>query len=142
LTAVSHQGDLRIWRFPNAGAILWGSKYGNNGNNKLTGRQLTEPIASPEFGILNGAETYNWPNPASNETFIRYQTASPGEVQIRIATTSGRLIYDRTVQSRGAGPEEISIDTSSWGSGGYIAVVTATVNGQSERKLVKIAIAK
>ncbi len=142
LTAVSHEGDLRVWRFPNAGTILWGSKYGNNGNNKLTGRQLTEPVASPEFGILNTAETYNWPNPASDETFFRYQTASPGEVQIRITTTSGRLIYDRTVQSRGNGPEEISIDTSNWGSGGYIAVVTATVNGETERKLVKIAVAK
>lgn len=142
LTAISHDGDLRIWQFPNMGEILWGSRYGNSGNNKLTGRLHSETVTTPDFGILNASETYNWPNPARDETFIRYQTSSPGEVQVRIATTSGRLIYDRTVQSRGSGPEEISIDTSGWGSGGYIAVVTATVNGQSERKLVKIAIAK
>lgn len=142
LTAVSHTGDLRVWHFPNAETSLWGSRYGNSGNNKLTGRLDSDEIAIPDFGILNAAETYNWPNPASDETFLRFQTKSAGEVQIRIATTSGRLIYDRTVQSRGSGPEEISIDTSGWGSGGYIAVVSATVNGQTERKLVKIAIAK
>ena len=142
LTAVSHEGDLRIWRFPEMGSVIWSSKYGNSGNNKLTGRLQSESVAMPDFGVLNSSETYNWPNPASDETFLRYQTSSAGEVNIRIATTSGRLIYDRTVQSRGGGPEEISIDTSGWGSGGYIAVVSATVNGQTERKLVKIAIAK
>lgn len=142
LTAVSHDGDLRVWRFPNMGKILWGSKYGNDGNNKLTGRQLTGRVEAADFGILNKSETYNWPNPARDETFIRFQTAEPGEVKIRITTTSGRLIYDRTLQSRGGSPEEISIDTSGWGSGGYIAVVTANVNGDSDRKLIKIAIAK
>ncbi|WP_158551564.1 T9SS type A sorting domain-containing protein [Rhodohalobacter sp. SW132] len=142
LSAISPDGDLRVWRFPNLSTTLWGSKYGNTGSNKLTGRLLTETIATPDFGILNNEETYNWPNPARNETYLRFQTESPGDVQIKIATTSGRLIYERTVQSRGSGPEEIMIDTSGWGSGGYLAVVTATVNGQTERKLVKIAIAK
>lgn len=142
LTAVSHNGDLRIWRFPNMGDVMWRSKYGNSGNNKLTGRLLTAPVATPDFGILNTAETYNWPNPAAEETYLRFQTSAAGEVQIRIATTSGRLIYNQTHHSRGGMPEEILINTSDWGSGGYIAVVEATVEGETERKLVKIAVAR
>lgn len=142
LTAVSPQGDLRIWNFPNLQNTLWGSKYGNSGNNKITGRQIADEVSEPDFGVLNTAETYNWPNPAKDETYLRFQTSSPGDVQIKITTTSGRLLYNRTVESRGNVPEEILIDTSGWGSGGYLAVITASVNGQKERKLVKIAIAK
>lgn len=142
LTAVSQNGDFRVWKFQNMGRVLWSSRYGNSGNNKLTGRLLSEPPATPDFGLLNDEETYNWPNPARDETFIRYQTSAPGDVQIEITTISGRLIYDRTVRSNGGGPEEISVNTSSWGSGGYIAVITASVNGETERKRIKIAIAK
>lgn len=142
LTAISHSGDLRVWRFPNMETILWESRYGNSGNNKLTGRQLTEPVSTPGFGVLNKAETYNWPNPATDHTYIRFQTEDAGEVRIRIATTSGRMIYDRTVETRGGLAEEIKIDTSGWGSGGYMAMVSATVNGRTERKMVKIAIAR
>lgn len=142
LIAVSHNGDFKAWEFPNMDQPVWGSKYGNSGNNKVTGRQTGNDFEPTSSGILNRAETYNWPNPASDETYLRFQTSEPGSVQIKITTTSGRLVYDRTLESRGRLPEEILIDTSSWGSGGYMAVITARVNGQTERKLVKIAIAR
>lgn len=142
LVAISHTGDFWSWTFPNLGTVLWASRYGNSGNNKVTGTLALSSVQPPSFGVLNKAETYNWPNPATDQTFIRFQTEDAGEVRVRIATTSGRLVYDRTVDSRGGMPEEIEIDTSGWGSGGYMAVVSATVNGRTERKLVKIAIAR
>src|SRR6056297_116662 len=141
LSAVSPAGDFRVWRFQNAQNTLWESRYGNGGTNKLTGRLAESDTQEPVFTILNDQETYNWPNPASEETFIRFQTSDPGSVQIRISSTSGRLIYNQTHDSRGGSPEEIRIDTSGWGSGGYLAVIEATVNGDSERKLIKIAVA-
>jgi len=141
LSAVSPAGDFRVWRFQNAQNTLWESRYGNGGTNKLTGRLAESHTQEPVFTILNDQETYNWPNPASEETFIRFQTSDPGSVQIRISSTSGRLIYNQTHDSRGGSPEEIRIDTSGWGSGGYLAVIEATVNGDSERKLIKIAVA-
>jgi len=142
LVAISHLGDLKVWNFPEMENVKWAARYGNRGNNKITGLLDDVTIAPPNFGVLNKAETYNWPNPATDHTFLRYQTSESGEVNIKITTTSGRLIYDRSVQSQGGQPEEIEIDTSRWGSGGYIALVSATVNGTTERKLVKIAIAR
>lgn len=142
LTAVSPVGDFRVWRFPNAQNTQWKSRYGNGGTNKLTGRLLDSDVQEPSFTVLNEEETYNWPNPASDETYLRFQTSEPGDVQVRITTTSGRLIYNQTHPSRGGAPEEIRIDTSGWGSGGYLAVVEATVNGTTERKLVKMAVAR
>jgi hypothetical protein len=142
LAAVSPAGDLRVWNFPNAQNTGWESRYGNGGTNKLTGRLTDSNTQEPTFTVLNKDETYNWPNPASEETFIRFQTSEPGSVKIRISTTSGRLIYNQTHESRGGSPEEIRIDTSGWGSGGYLALIEATVNGDTERKLVKIAVAR
>jgi len=46
------------------------------------------------------------------------------------------------LQSRGSAAEEISVDTSSWASGGYIALITAEKDGRKESKLVQIAITK
>lgn len=142
LAAVSPGGDFRVWRFSNAQTTLWESRYGNGGTNKLTGRLPDAETPEPMFSVLNKEETYNWPNPASDETYIRFQTSDPGTVQIRISTASGRPIYNQTHESRGGSPEEILIDTSDWGSGGYLALVEATVNGETERKLVKIAVAR
>jgi len=119
---------------------LWKAKYGNHPWNKLTGSVEEEVAPDFAFGLLNREETYNWPNPATDETRLRFQLSEPGEINVRIATMSGRQIYNRTIESAGGAPEEIFIDTSTWSSGGYYAVVTARANGRMERKMVKIGI--
>ena len=73
---------------------------------------------------------------------MRFQTSGAGQVQIHIIDLSGQLIYEQQIQSRGGNPEEITIDTSQWPSGAYIALVKATVAGKTGSKLVKMAIAK
>jgi hypothetical protein len=55
---------------------------------------------------------------------------------------SGRIISDQTFQSKGRVSEEILLDTSSWASGGYYALIEAKANGLKEKKLVKIAIVR
>ncbi|MGF1670881.1 MAG: T9SS type A sorting domain-containing protein [Balneolaceae bacterium] len=142
LIAVSPRGDLKEWILPSLGDVFWGGKYGNSTNNKITGRVQSELVLLPENTVLNKDETYNWPNPARDETNLRFQTNSAGEIHIKITTMSGRLIYDRTVQSAGGAPEEIVIDTSSWSSGGYFALVKAKVDGREDHKVVRIAITK
>lgn len=142
LFAVSPAGDLRQWELPLMEVPLWSSRYGNHSWNKVTGSIEGEITPDFAFGLLNKDETYNWPNPASDETRLRFQLSEPGEINIRIATMSGRQIYNRTLESTGGAPEEIFIDTSTWSSGGYYAVVTARANGRTERKMVKIGIVR
>ncbi len=140
LFAVSPTGNLRQWNFPLMKTPLWSTKYGDHSWNKVTGSIEEEVTPDFAFGLLNKDETYNWPNPATDETRLRFQLNEPGEINIRIATMSGRQIYNRTIESAGGAPEEIFIDTSSWSSGGYYAVVTARADGRTERKMVKIGI--
>jgi hypothetical protein len=142
VAAVSPAGDLKVWEFPEMTDIRWASVYGNEPNNKSSGFISNSQQQNPDFVLLNKTETYNWPNPAQNQTNIRFQTNGPAEIKIRISTLSGRTIYSRTLQSRGNTAEEISVDTSSWASGGYIALLTAEKDGKKESKLVQIAITK
>ncbi|MEX0647649.1 MAG: T9SS type A sorting domain-containing protein [Balneolaceae bacterium] len=141
LVAVSHKGDVKAWRFPGLSNIQWGSRYGNT-NNKVTGFVDSDSQSEIDFTLLNKEETYNWPNPAGNETTLRYQTGKPAEITILITSLSGRTVYNRTFESTGGVPEEILLDTSPWASGGYFALVTAKADDKTERKVVKIAIVK
>ncbi|MEO1021702.1 MAG: T9SS type A sorting domain-containing protein [Bacteroidota bacterium] len=141
---VAQTGEIRIWDLPQLGEVVWGTKYGTSffEDNKLKVQlEGGDSNGGPSFSILNTDETYNWPNPADEITNIRYELQEPGgEVEIKIIALSGRLVYETTLQSGGGFPEEHLVTTRNWGSGSYVAVVKATVNGRSESKLIKIGV--
>ena len=62
-------------------------------------------------------------------------------VDITIIDLTGRIIYENKVQSIGGSPEEITVNTSEWGSGAYFARVEAEINGRKSSKMIKIAVA-
>jgi len=140
LYAVSHNGDLKAWRFPGMSDIRWGTRYGNNTTNKVSGRLATSSPPVTPSSILVEKETYNWPNPANDFTHIRYQTSAPGKIKVKIISMNGTVIYENTYDATGGSPEEQRISTANWGSGIYFARIKAEVNGQSAEKLVKIAV--
>lgn len=144
VTAIAPSGELSIWEFPNMGNADWPSRMGPWGWNRAVqaGEDSGLPGGGDNEAVLVTTETYNWPNPAKDHTNVRFQTSGAGQVQIHIIDLSGQLIYERQIQSRGGSPEEITIDTSQWPSGAYIALVKATVAGKTGSKLVKMAIAK
>lgn len=142
LFAVSHNGTVRSWNLSQVSDTKWSSRYGNAPFNKVSAR--VEELGQsqfPEFGVLNNEETYNWPNPANDETNIRFHLAEPGgTVEITVITMSGRIIFEKTVSSPGGLPQEVQVNTQNWGSGGYVARVKATVDGKTEIKLIKIGV--
>ncbi len=140
LYAVSHTGDLRAWRFLNHTTTQWPGRYGENPYNKVSAYIEFEETSGSDFSVLNKSETYNWPNPANEETNIRFELASAGTVDITIIDYSGRVVFERTVQAFGGSPEEITINTSSWASGAYFGRIEANVNGKKESKTIKIGV--
>lgn len=141
LYAVSHTGDFKAWRFNNFTSAQWPTRYGKNPYNKVSAYIEFSNTSNAGFEILNKEETYNWPNPADQETNIRYQIAAPGTIEITIIDYSGRVVFENTLASKGEFPEELPISTASWASGAYFARVKATVAGKSETKLIKIGVA-
>lgn len=142
IIAASHTGDIKAWEFKNLTSSEWPSKYGSNAFNKVSAEvQSNQQGSGITNSILNADETYNWPNPADAETNIRFQLKEAGDVEISIINLSGSLIFKNTYSANGGAAEEILINTSNWSSGAYFALVKATINGQSESKLIKIAVA-
>lgn len=140
LYAISATGDLKVWELEDAGEIFWGSVYGNDAGNKLRGPEPAHSINMPDFGLLNTDETYNWPNPASTETWLRYQTSTEADITITVLSMSGTRLFEQRLHSRGGVAGEVRIDTSGWSSGAYYARVRASANGREETKLIRIAV--
>lgn len=140
LYALGPGGDLKIWQLEGIGEIFWRSVYGNNPENKVSGPQPETGISAPAFGLLNSSETYNWPNPAGSETWIRYQTETEADITITVLSMSGTRLFEQRLRARGGTPEEIRIDTSGWSSGAYYARVRASAEGREETKLIRIAV--
>ncbi len=61
----------------------------------------------------------NFPNPANDNTIVRYSVPESGEVIFRIHSVNGQLLYDKTVQSEG-GTNNIEISTSGLSAGIYV----------------------
>lgn len=142
LYAMSHTGDLKAWRFMNFTTSQWPSRYGTSRYNKVSADIILSDVAGEDFTVLNSEETYNWPNPANEETNLRFELEFPGgTVEVTIIDYTGRIVFERTVQANGGSPEELTIRTQDWPSGAYFARVKATVGSRSESKLVKIGVA-
>lgn len=94
--------------------------------------------AGDEF--LVDAETYNWPNPADAETFVRVQTSEPSEVSITVVGLDGRILKQERLRTDGISSNELRFDTSFWGSGVYFARVSAKSSNNSGSKTIKIAV--
>lgn len=142
LYAVSHTGELKAWHLDTIDKALWSSRYGDASQNKISGNldiQGSQPPLSPNQ-ILTKSETYNWPNPAEDFTNLRFQTSGAGIVDVKIITPSGNVIFDKQYQASGNVPEEHRISTQNWSSGLYLGMVTATVDGEKSRKMLKIVV--
>jgi hypothetical protein len=134
LHALSAAGEWVSWRFPSASATL------------------TVRSVQPEFSVagggtdndvlLVGSETYNWPNPARDETFIRFQSVAGASVSIDVISYDGLPVVTRRVIQASGVPEDIRIDTSSWSSGVYFCRVEARYDGKKSAKLIKLVVVK
>lgn len=133
LTALSADGELRQWHLPSAAASTVTAVRAST--------HRTMGSAAPA-GLLVHNETYNWPNPATNSTHIRFQTQTAATISIVVVTMDGRTVWSEQLTSESDMPQERLIDTTGWASGVYFARIRATQNGRSEQKLVKIAVAR
>ena len=140
LFSVSPSGEVRTWELPELGDVSWGRMYGPQAGNKVGVTVDDGGRERAEFGILNDRETYNWPNPADDHTYIRFETSEPARVTVTVINASGSTVFEKQADSRGRYPEELRLNTSSWGNGIYFGRIRAS-NGQgSETKMIKIVI--
>lgn len=140
LIAVAPSGEVRAWELPELGEVAWGSVYGSQPGNKVGFNLERERQQQNVFGILNEQETYNWPNPADDHTYIRFETSEPARIDINVIHPGGSIVYEAQAESLGRFPQEVRINTSSWGSGVYFARLRADNGNNSETRMIKIVV--
>ena len=120
--------------------IWWGSYYRDKQNRNAVWEPATPFTPTAGSSIMPVDLCYNWPNPASGETFIRYFLNEAATIKVDVFD----LIGERVTTLYGPGEaglhHEILWDLSGIYRGAYFAVVEAKGSSGTETKLVKIAV--
>lgn len=124
-------------------SVWWGQKYRDDDHSNAIW-EPAEPFTPENVSVLLPDDLcYNWPNPASDETYIRYFLNYDATVDVNIFDILGEKVKSFHRQNQLAGfDHEITWSLSNIARGVYVAVVKAEGNGKSETKLVKIAVVK
>ncbi|MCJ7507312.1 MAG: T9SS type A sorting domain-containing protein, partial [candidate division Zixibacteria bacterium] len=144
LLAVALDGFVYAWDLSstsNSNKVVW-SMYGYD-NQHTNSFPLSELPSSPAIGELMPRNlVYNYPNPAKDETYIRYFLSQDADVEIKIYDLAGDLVF-RTVQSGfGQTDNEYHWDCSKYASGVYVCRVEAKTINQKVAAFCKIALVK
>jgi hypothetical protein len=141
LYAVSPSGDIRGWELLFRDDKPTSYLFGNINNNKI-GYVSNPNDTKISNGLLISKETYNWPNPAKDQTHIRFSTTESAEISMTIISYSGQLLEEFKSSTTGTLPNEIRINTSKWPNGVYFCRVTAKSGGRTEHKVITLVVAR
>lgn len=137
-----YDGIIEQWNLNEEDRPLWGSAFGNTADAKFS--TLSESMGdngSESELLLNLDETYNWPNPVRNgQTSIRYQSKTGATITLLVAQPSGKIVHKTTFEVGSSLPESYPLNTSTWASGVYLVNVTASLNGQDQKKIIKMVV--
>lgn len=140
LYAVAPNGEVKGWKFPNAGTAYWSSQYGAFTDGKVTGTIGNTHNGPTTGSLLVDSETYNWPNPSSDRTYIRYMTNKAAKVDIQVISQDGKIVYKNTLNSSANLAHDLAFEVDRLGNGVYFATIKASADGKSESKTIKIAV--
>lgn len=138
--AVSASGDIRGWELSHRTDLPSAYIYGDPTKNSVSFDGESTDSAPVTGSLLVSKETYNWPNPASDHTFVRFQTTDEAEVTTTVIGYSGQKLHEERTTTRGGQSQEIRLDTSNWGNGVYFCRITARSNGKTEHKVITIVV--
>lgn len=108
-------------------------------HQNFRGTSVLDPSGFSGNGLI--VDFYNYPNPATNYTNIRFRLAEEGTVTIQVYDLSGRLVYE----DQAAGAEvasEYKWNLDGYPSGVYICRLEASSSSSSEVQTHKIAVVK
>ncbi|MCX6831187.1 MAG: FG-GAP-like repeat-containing protein [candidate division Zixibacteria bacterium] len=133
--ALTDGGGITAWAMPTPSKIEWNTIYGSPRNFGSYERPLpTPPRIAEAIGYV-----YNYPNPASVRTTIRFAVRESGEVTMKFFNVAGDLVFDTRVAAIAGTDNELPFDCSRLASGVYFCQLE-TPSG--DRKHCTVAIVK
>ncbi len=134
LFAADAAGNVVSWTFPDVASSITARSF------QPEFAVIGSPTGPDE--LLVSAETYNWPNPASHETYVRFQSVAGASVRMDVIQYDGRPMARHSIASASGAAQEIRLDTSNWGSGVYFCRIEARHAGKTAQKQFKIVVVK
>lgn len=125
-----------------APSIWWQGPYRDNDHSNAVWEPATPFSPAPSAPLMPSELCYNWPNPASESTAIRFTLNFAATVKVTIFDIAGDKVATLHGQGQAGVPNEIIWNLKDVARGGYLAVVEAQGAGRSEKKTVKIAVKK
>jgi hypothetical protein len=142
LWAVSPQGDLKGWEIPQLGEVAWSGHYDpNTDSNKMSVFSSNQPVEVSNR-LLIPDETYNWPNPANDHTYFRFQVRESAEISVIIHTLSGEKVDELRYDALEGASQEIHYSTASLSSGVYYVMIKAQNGNQSDHETLKLVVVR
>ncbi len=121
----------------------WMQPYRDNDHSNAVFKEFLGLGATPpDQDLLPDDLCYNWPNPASDYTAIRYYLMDQAEVKIEIYDILGNKIKTLTGNSEAGLHHEVIWNLDDVPRGAYLAVVKASSNNRSQSHKIKIAVRK
>lgn len=131
---LSKAGEINSFLVSNLEPV-WNSLYGSAQN---LGSFVT-PVGSPTLPAAAIGYVYNYPNPASEQTTIRFTVRESGNVKLKFYNTAGDIVLESEVESQAGIDNEVQVDCSQFASGVYFCQIETD---SGERKHCSVAIIK
>jgi hypothetical protein len=135
ILALTDRGGITAFALPTPSKIEWNTIYGSPRNYGSYVRSMPTPTPIAEaIGYL-----YNYPNPASGLTTIRFAVRESGEVTMQFFNVAGDLVFNTRLAAIAGTDNELPFDCSRLASGVYFCQLE-TLSG--DRKQCTVAIVK
>ncbi len=133
--ALSREGEISAFSVATPRDRDWNSLYGSVTNAGSYVRGL------PAVKVANDAIAYlyNYPNPAADETTIRFAVKQSGMLRLKFYNTAGDLVLESSVAGVAGVDNEHLVDTSQLAPGVYFCQLET---GSGDRRHCSIAILK
>lgn len=116
--------------------------YGYNARHTNSVPSDLLPVVPVYADLMPDKSVYNYPNPAKDETIIRYFLSKDAQVDIKIYDLSGDLIAETNQMGRSNTENEYKWDCSKYASGVYLCRVEAKSSEGKKVAFCKIALIK
>jgi hypothetical protein len=121
--------------------VPWSMSGGNVHNTAYLDTRFEKAVVSNDEQLPSNS-VYNYPNPASNSTTIRYYLNSDSEVNIDIFDFMGERVHSTNLSGMAHMDNEYVWDCSDIASGVYFCRVEADNGTNRKHKIIKIALVK
>jgi hypothetical protein len=142
LFSVDKAGLVQGFQLPNASQLItWSSLYGDNQNSGTYKSNTSIPLVVANT-LLPQNSVYNWPNPAKDQTAIRFFLKDAATVTIKIFDLVGDKVWQTTVQGTGGTDNEVQWRLGGIQNGIYFGIVQAASGSTTQTAKLKIAVVK